>query len=53
MLKNTITEVENTLEGTNHVLADAEEWINNLEDRIMETTQAEQGRKKKNLKTEE
>lgn len=38
-LKN-ITELKTTLEGINR-LGDAEEHISNLEDRVMETTQAD------------
>ena len=32
-LKNKQTEMKNTLEGINSRIIDAEEWINNLEDR--------------------
>ena len=44
-LKNTIIEIKNTLEGINR-LANAEEWISDLEDRVMESTQAEQQNEK-------
>ena len=41
--------MKNTLEGINSRLDDAEEWISDLEDRIVEITQSEgQKRKKKN-----
>ena len=38
--------MKNTLEGINHRLNDTEEWISELEDRIVEITEDEQ--KKKN-----
>ena len=38
-LKNTISEMKNTLEGINSRLEDAEEWINSLEDRVVEIIQ--------------
>jgi len=40
-LKNLITEMKNTLEEINRRLEDAE-WISNLEDKIMESNEAEQ-----------
>ena len=41
-MKNTITEMTNTLEGINSRLDDTEEWISELEDGIVEITKAEQ-----------
>ena len=41
-LKNTISEMESTLEGINSRLEDAGKWISNLEDRVMEINKAEQ-----------
>ena len=41
-MKNTITEMTNTLEGINSRLNDSEEWISELEDRVVENTAAEQ-----------
>ena len=35
-MNNTITEIKNTLEGTNSRITEAEEWISELEDRIVE-----------------
>ena len=35
-LKNTIIELKNTLEGINIKLANLEEWISDLEDRLVE-----------------
>ena len=49
-LKNRVTEMRNTLEGINSRSEEAEEWISNLEDRVVESTQAEKKKEKKNLK---
>ena len=49
-LKNRVTEMRNTLEGINSRSEEAEEWISNLEDRGVESTQAEKKKEKKNLK---
>ena len=46
-MKNTITEIKNTLEGINYRLNDTEEWTSELEDRVVELTDVEQKRKKK------
>ena len=35
---NTITEIENTLEGINGRISEAEEWISELEDKMVEIT---------------
>ena len=34
-MKNTITEMKNTLEGINSRINDTEEWINKLQDGIV------------------
>ena len=47
-LKNKQTERNNTLEGINSRITEAEEQINDLEDRMVEITVAEQNIKKKN-----
>ena len=49
-MKNSITEIKNTLEGVNSRLEEAKEWISNLEDRVTESNQAEQERGIKNTK---
>ena len=49
-MKNTITEMKNTLEGINSSLNYTEEWISKLEDSIVEITDAEQKKEKKNEK---
>ena len=43
-MNNTITEIKNTLEGTNIWIAEAEEWISELEDRTVEITAEEQNK---------
>ena len=40
--------MNNILEGINSRLTEAEEWINDLEDRMVEITVAEQNIQKKN-----
>ena len=47
-LKNKETEMNNTLEGINSRITKGEEWINGLEDRMVEITVAEQNIQKKN-----
>ena len=49
-LKNKHTEMNNILEGINSRTTEAEEWINGLEDRMVEITAAEQNTEKKNEK---
>ena len=44
---NTITEMKNTLEGINSRITEAEEWINDLKDRMVEITAAEQNIEKR------
>lgn len=42
-MEKTIIEIENTLSKINSRLEDAEEWISNLKDKLMESNQAERG----------
>ena len=49
-LKNKEGEMNNTLEGINSRITEEEEWINDLEDRMMEITVAKQNIEKKNEK---
>ena len=49
-LKNKEGEMNNTLEGINSRITEEEEWINDLEDRMMEITAIEQYRKKNEKK---
>ena len=48
-MNNTINEIKNSLEGINSRITEAEEQINDLEDKIVEITTAEQN-KEKNMK---
>ena len=43
---NTISEMNNTLEGINRRITEAEEWISDLEDRMVEITAMEQNKEK-------
>ena len=45
-MNNTKTEMKNTLEGINSRVTEAEEWISDLEDRMVEFTAAEQNEKR-------
>ena len=52
---NTITEIKNTLEGINSRISAAEEWISELQDKMLEITSEEQNKverikKKKKLR---
>ena len=53
MMKNTINEIKTSLEGSNSRITEAEEWISDLEDTIVEITTAEQNKEKgmKELRT--
>ena len=46
-LKSKETEMNNTLEGINHRITKAEEWISDLEDRMVEITAAKQNIEKR------
>ena len=46
-LKNKQTEKNNTLEGNHSRIIEAEEWINDLEDRMLEITATEQNIEKR------
>ena len=43
-LKNKQTEMNNTLEGMNSRITEAEAWINDLEDRMVEINATEQSK---------
>ena len=51
-IKGSVNKMRNTLGGMNSRLDNAEEQIDDLEDRIMESNQAEQKRKKRIKQTE-
>ena len=48
---STITEIKNTLEGINSRISEAEEWINELEDKMVEITAEEQNKVKRMKRT--
>jgi len=50
---NTITEIENTLEGINSRISEAEEWINELKDKMVGMTSEEQNKVKRMKRTED
>ena len=50
---NTITEIKNTLEGINSRTSEAEEWIGELEDIMVEITSEEQNTVKRIKRTED
>jgi len=52
-MKNTITEIKNSLETTNSRIQEAEEQISGVEDRLVEITNAEQKREKRLKRNEE
>ena len=52
-LKNEQTKMNNALEGINSRITEAEEWINDLEDRMVEITAVEQNREKRMKKKNE
>ena len=52
-LKNKQTEMNNTLEGMNSRITEAEAWINDLEDRMVEITATEQDTEKRRKRNED
>ena len=52
-MNNTITELQNTLEGINNRITEAEERISDLEDRMGEFTAAEQNKEKRMKRNED
>ena len=53
MMKNTINEIKNTLEGINSRIIQAEEHVSDLEDKMVEITTAEQNKEKRIKKIED
>ena len=53
MMNNTINEIKNSLEVSNSRITEAEEWISDLEDKIIEITNAEQNKEKRMKKMED
>ena len=52
-MNNTVTEMKNTLEGINNRITEAEEWISDLEDRMVEFTAVEQNKEKRMKRNED
>ena len=46
-MDNTINEIKNSLEGINSRITEAEEWISDLEDKIVEITTTVQNKEKR------
>ena len=52
-MNNTITEIKNTLEGINGRIIEVEEWISELEDKMVEITAEEQNKVSRMKRVEE
>ena len=52
-MNNTITGMKTTLEGINSRITEAEEWISDLEDKMVEFTAAEQKKEKRMKRNED
>jgi len=50
---NTITEIENTLEGINSRISEAAEWVNELKDKMVEIISEEQNKVKRMKRAED
>ena len=53
MMKNTINEIKNALEGINSRITEAEEWISDLEEKIVEITTTKQNKEKRMKRIED
>ena len=53
MMNNPINEMKNSLEGINSRITEAEEWISDLEDKIVEITTAKQNKEKRMKRIED
>ena len=52
-MNSTITEITKTLKGTNSRLSETEEWISDLEDRMIEMIETEQNKEKRIKRNED
>ena len=50
-MNNTITEIKNTLEGTNSRITEAEDRISEVEDRMVEINETERKKELKEVRT--
>ena len=53
MMNNTMNEIKPSLEGINSRIPEAEEWISDLEDKIVEITTAEQNKEERMKRIED
>ena len=53
VMNDTINEIKNSLEGINSRITEAEEWISDLEDKILELTTAKQNKEKRMKRIED
>ena len=53
VMNNTITKIKNTLEGINSRITEAEEWISELEDKMVKITAREQNKEKRMKRIED
>ena len=53
MTDNTINEIKNSLEGINSRITEAEEWISDMEDKIVEMITVEQNKEKRKKRIED
>ena len=53
IMNNVITEIKSTLEGINSRITEAEDWISDVEDRLVEITEAETKKEKRIKRTED
>ena len=52
-MDNTVSKIKNTLEETNGRVTEEEEWISELEDKMVEMTEAEQNKQKRMKRNED
>ena len=53
MMNNAINEIKISLEGTNNRITEAEEWISDLEDKIVEINTTKQNKEKRMKRIED
>ena len=53
MMNNTINEIKNSLEGINSRITEAEEWISELEHKMVDITAADQNKEKRMKRIED
>ena len=52
-MNNTINELKNTLDGINSKTTEAEEWVSELEDRVVKITATEQNKENRMKRNED